>query len=374
MNNFTHLEEWIKLSDDTKLNIYTETGRQFGLAAMPVEKDWWVMHTLSLVFTMECAPALIFKGGTSLSKGWNLIERFSEDIDLVMDKEYLGFSSIESKKDIHKLRLKSYEYLTTKFTDELKSKFLEVGLTDVVIKYHEVVNHDQDPMIIEIYYPKLTEKDDYIKPGVQIEVGCRSLKEPNSARTFNSMVAQKFAGRSFIDEPITIPTVNPERTYLEKIFLLHEEFQRPAEKIRVDRLSRHLYDIEKLSKTEFARIAFKDADLFNTIVAHRSKYNHLSGVDYTKHRQEMISFVPPTHLLPAWEADYKKMYDDYIYDEGKLLFPELIKRLAELQTQINRIDWDRNEKNTIKRESTLVRLIHFLKRIFTIKKTVINAK
>jgi hypothetical protein len=370
MNNFTHLKEWIKLSDETKLNIYTETGRQFGLAAMPVEKDWWVMHTLSLVFTMECAPSLIFKGGTSLSKGWNLIKRFSEDIDLVLDKEYLGFSGIMGKGDIHRLRRESYKFLTTVFTDELKAKFLEVGLTDVKVKYLEVVNHDQDPMIIEIYYPKLTEKDSYLKPGVQIEVGCRSLKEPNSARTFSSMVAEKFSGRSFIDEPITIPTVNPERTYLEKIFLLHEEFQRPAEKIRVERLSRHLYDIEKLSKTEYARTAFQDADLFNTIVAHRSKFSPVSGVDYINHRPEKISFVPPTHLLPEWEADYKKMYDDMIYDKEKLLFPELIKKLTELQTQINKINWDRNQKKTIKHDGYLARLINFFKRILTIKKTI----
>ena len=70
------LKSWLQLSDATKLNVYTETGRKIGLPAMAIEKDWWVVHTLALIFSMECAPALIFKGGTSLSKGWNLIKGF----------------------------------------------------------------------------------------------------------------------------------------------------------------------------------------------------------------------------------------------------------------------------------------------------------
>lgn len=77
MNKLNHLKEWLKLPDATKLNIFSETGRRVGLPAVAIEKDWWVVHTLSLVFSMKCAPSLVFKGGTSLSKGWNLIQRFS---------------------------------------------------------------------------------------------------------------------------------------------------------------------------------------------------------------------------------------------------------------------------------------------------------
>ena len=169
--------------------------------------------------------------------------------------------------------------MTTTFTDELKRKFADAGFTDVTIKYQEVKNHDQDPIIIEIYYPKLIEKDTYLKPGLLLEVGSRSLKEPNTVRIFNTLTAQQFHNSKFADKPIEIPTVNPERTFLEKIFLLHEEFQRPEEKIRVDRLSRHLYDIEKLMDTSYAEIALNNQDLYNTIVAHRSKYSKVSGVD-----------------------------------------------------------------------------------------------
>ncbi len=91
MSNLPHLKEWFQLSNDTKLNIYNEITYEMGLPDYAIEKDWWIVHTLAIIFSMDCAPALIFKGGTSLSKGWNLISRFSEDIDLVIDREVPWF-------------------------------------------------------------------------------------------------------------------------------------------------------------------------------------------------------------------------------------------------------------------------------------------
>lgn len=109
MNKFIHLKEWFQLPDETKIRLFAETSRQIGLSSSSAaEKDWWVVHTLSIIFSMECANALIFKGGTSLSKGWNLIQRFSEGIDLALDREFLGFIGQLTKSDIRKLRRKSY--------------------------------------------------------------------------------------------------------------------------------------------------------------------------------------------------------------------------------------------------------------------------
>lgn len=370
MSDFSHLKEWIKLPDETKLNAFAEAGRKSGLLPIAIEKDWWVVHTLSLILTMKCAPSLVFKGGTSLSKGWNLIQRFSEDIDMALDREYLGFEGELEKAGIRRLRRKSYEYLTTEFTEELKGKFTEVGFTDVKVKYREVENHDQDPIIIEIYYPKLTEKETYLKPGVLVEVGSRSLREPFTNRTFSTIIADNYPGQPFADKPITIPTVNPERTFLEKIFLLHEEFQKPSEKIRVDRLSRHLYDIEKLSSSGYADIALKNDDLYNTIVIHRSKFSPIAGVDFANHSPDKIAFIPPKHLLSDWEADYKQMRENMIYGEV-LSFDELIKKLRVLQTRVNKVEWNRN--NSIKRGLSFAKFIRFLKRMFTLEKSVSNA-
>jgi len=338
MSDMKHIVEWLKLPDDTKLNAYRETGNALRLPPVAVEKDWWVVHTLALIFTMDCANALVFKGGTSLSKGWNLIQRFSEDIDLALDREYLGFKGDMSRADVRRLRRESYKFMTGVFTPELQAKFNEAGFKDVQVKYREVENHDQDPLIIEIYYPKLTEKETYLKPGVLVEVGSRSLIEPFTDRTFSTMVAEHYTGRPFADSPITIPVVNPERTFLEKIFLLHEEFQRPVGKIRVDRLSRHLYDIEQLSRTDHAKIALQDGVLYNVIVEHRSKFSPISGIDFANHAPASIRFIPPDDLMQAWEADYAQMRENMIYGEA-LDFATLIERLTVLQNQINGLQW-----------------------------------
>jgi predicted nucleotidyltransferase component of viral defense system len=335
MNKFTHLQEWLQLPDETKIRLFAETSRQIGLpSSSAAEKDWWVVHTLATIFSMKCANALIFKGGTSLSKGWNVIQRFSEDIDLALDREFLGFSGELSKQDIKKLRRKSFEFITEVFTEELKSKFAELGFKDVTVKPREVENHDQDPLIIEIYYNKLTETDTYLKPGVLVEVGSRSLKEPFTQRTFGTFVSEIYKDNPFTDKPISIPVVNPERTFLEKIFLLHEEFQKPFDKIRVERLSRHLYDIEKLSQTEYADIALQDTEFYDTIVRHRSKFTAISGIDYAKHNSANIKFIPPDTIIKKWEDDYNEMKSSMIYGQ-KLEFDELIQRLTELQKRIN---------------------------------------
>ena len=335
MNKFTHLQEWFRLPDETKIRLFAETSRQIGLpSSSAAEKDWWVVHTLSVIFSMEYSNALIFKGGTSLSKGWNIIHRFSEDIDLALDREFLGFSGELTKGDIKKLRRKSFQFITEVFIEELKSRFVELGFKDVTVKPREVENHDQDPLIIEIYYNKLTETDTYLKPGVLVEVGSRSLKEPFTQRTFGTFVSEIYTNNPFTDKPISIPVVNPERTFLEKIFLLHEEFQKSSDKIRVERLSRHLYDIEKLSQTEYAEIALQDTELYDTIVKHRSKFTAISGIDYTKHNPANIKFIPPDTIIKKWEADYDEMKGSMIYGQP-LNFDEIIKRLTKLQKRIN---------------------------------------
>lgn len=335
MSDFTHLKEWFQLPDETKIRLFAETSRQIGLpSSSAAEKDWWVVQTLAVIFSTECANALIFKGGTSLSKGWNLIQRFSEDIDLALDREFLGFTGELSKQDIKKLRRKSYQYITEVFTEELKARFAELGFKEIRVKYREVENHDQDPLIIEIYYNKLTEADTYLKPGVLVEVGSRSLKEPFTQKTFGTFVSQVYSDNLFTDKPITIPLVNPERTFLEKIFLLHEEIQKEPKKIRVERLSRHLYDIEKLSQTEHAETALKNFELYDAIVKHRSKFTAISGIDYDYHKHKNIKFIPPDNMLTLWKKDYDEMKASMIYGQP-LLFDELINRLTKLQKRIN---------------------------------------
>jgi hypothetical protein len=244
MNN-SYLKAWQETTAEEKRAIFRDAGDNIGLPAAAIEKDWWVTYTLKLIFSMEVAAHTVFKGGTSLSKAWNLIDRFSEDIDLALDRKFLGFGDKMSASQVKRLREHSFKYISENFFPLLQKTFQDAGFNEVTLQLRETKANDQDPLIIELYYPGITTLPEYIQPRVLVEIGSRSLMEPYSQISFSSMAGEYYKGESFADETITIPTVNPERTFLEKIFLLHEEFQRPADKMKINRLSRHLYDIEK---------------------------------------------------------------------------------------------------------------------------------
>jgi hypothetical protein len=157
--------------------------------------------------------------------------------------------------------------------------------------------------------------------------------EPIVERQINSILSEIFPQQSFVSVPFAIPTVLPHRTFLEKVFLLHEEFSQETEKIRIDRLSRHLYDLEKLMDTEHGIEALKNINLYNNIIAHREKFNPLRGLDYANHIPSKINIIPPAGVVKDYERDYEAMTSFMIYGEP-LKFDHLIKRILELQTRI----------------------------------------
>lgn len=190
-----------------------------------------------------------------------------------------------------------------------------------------------------MYYPNLYPSSKYLLPRVKIEIGSRSLKEPFSIQTFASLVDDAYPNSDFAQEAIQVPTVNPERTFLEKIFLLHEEFQRPSEKMRVERLSRHLYDIFKLSTTKYAYKALESKELYRNIVQHRYFFNRIGNVNYNLHQPSTINFIPPIQVMGAWKDDYKTMLEEMIYEENPPSFDELLSGLTALKDKINALDW-----------------------------------
>lgn len=333
------LQEWLKLTELNKQNIFREVAIGINLPPAAIEKDWWVVRTLEIVFTSSIAQHTVFKGGTSLSKAWNLIDRFSEDIDLALDRKFLGFNNTDEEmtgSQVTKLRRFSGKFITEKYFPELANLFKTAGL-NVNIQLGKIKTDDQDPLIIEIYYPSVTEQVGYLQPRILIEVGSRSLIEPFDARSFTSMVGEKYKGRAFADGKIIIPSVNPQRTFLEKIFLLHEEFQLPTEKIKVERKSRHLYDLEKLMDTEYAMAALANKALYRTIVLHRAKLNPLSGIDYANHTPDKINPIPPDAIIKEWEKDYQAMQEIMLYNSS-LSFNKLIERINELKARINNLN------------------------------------
>ena len=333
------LKEWLKLTDQTRRNIFAETSAAIGLPDAAVEKDWWVVHTIDLVFDTSIAPHTVFKGGTSLSKAWGLIDRFSEDIDLALDRRFLGFDKKDNEmtgSQVRKLREQSFQFISENYFPELRRKFSDAGFDNVTFQLGEIKSHDQDPLIIEIYYPTVTDTVSYLQPRVLIEVGSRSMMEPFEKCSFTSFVGEHFKGRPFADELITIPTVRPERTFLEKIFLLHEEFQHPLKKIKVERKSRHLYDLEKLMDTGFAKTALADMELYQTIVEHRRTITPLRGINYSNHTPDKINPIPPDSIISEWEKDYIAMQESMLY-KPSLPFDKLIDRLYELKARINQL-------------------------------------
>ena len=232
---------WQTLSKERRIEILNQATELTGLPAVAIEKDWWVTLALNASFSLPYSKNIVFKGGTSLSKGWNLIERFSEDIDLAIDRKFFGFDGDISKTQIKNLRKQSCEFISTTFLADLTKILTEwKAIDECKLIAQPVKDSDKDPQVIEIHYNSVIDTSEYLPQRVLIEVSSRSLMEPIEERKINSILSESFPQQSFVSVPFTIPTVLPQRTFLEKIFLLHEEFSQEAEKIRIDRLSRHL--------------------------------------------------------------------------------------------------------------------------------------
>ncbi len=282
------------------------------------------------------ADSLAFRGGTALHKLYLQPQpRYSEDIDLALDRKYLGFEGDISKTQIRKLRTKACEFTSTVFVEDLKKVFTEWNaINECSIIAQEVKDTDKDPQIIEIHYNSVFDTEGYLPQKVLIEVGSRSLTEPTEQRKINSIFSSLFPDLNFADKPFGVSTVLPQRTFLEKIFLLHEEFSQVPEKIRTNRLTRHLYDLEKLMDTKHGMEALKNTTLYKNIVAHREKFNAIRGIDYANHTPNKISIVPPVSIIEQWREDYQAMTRNMIYGNF-LTFDELINRITELQKRIN---------------------------------------
>jgi predicted nucleotidyltransferase component of viral defense system len=328
---------WLTLTKERRIEILNQATELTGLPSVAIEKDWWVTLALNASFSLPYSKNIVFKGGTSLSKGWNLIERFSEDIDLAINRKFFGFDGDISKTQIKTLRKQSCEFISTTFLEDLTKILTEWKvIDDCKLIAQPVKDSDKDPQVIEIYYKSVIDTSEYLPQRVLIEVSSRSLMEPIEERKINSILSDNFSQQNFATIPFTIATVLPQRTFLEKVFLLHEEFSQNVEKIHIDRLSRHLYDLEKLMDTEHGIEALKNIDLYNNIVAHREKFNPLRGLDYANHIPSKISIIPPDGVVKDYERDYEAMTSFMIYGEP-LKFENLIKRILELQTRINGI-------------------------------------
>lgn len=327
---------WLSESIDAHRTIYSEIGRAKRVGDIAIEKDYWVTLVLRAIFTQHYGNHFVFKGGTSLSKGWNLIQRFSEDIDLAIDREFLGFSDNLNKSQRTKLRKLSKKFVEETLSVDLRKALEEYGfgeLCEVVVP--EVHESDLDPVELYVKFHSEIESRseyDYMPSQVKIEISCRSMLEPYESLPMRSMVSEAYPEELFADAPFAVNTVVPGRTFLEKAFLLHEEFTRPGGCSRCYRLTRHLYDLEKMMDEKFANEAIHDESLYNEIVQHRKTFTAWSGLDYHTHSPQTITIVPPKQILKELQDDYANMQIGFIYGDS-LPFERLIARIEELQSR-----------------------------------------
>lgn len=342
------MSKWINNELADRLYMLNKVSEEKNIDIESIEKDWWVTTVLKALFEMKAAKYMFFKGGTSLSKGWNLINRFSEDIDIALYRDFfsevLGEScaTCANNNQIKNLRKASRDYLLGDFQSELIEKLdsMELPVTIKPVTVHmtsdgeKPIDHDTDPTVLNIYYTSiLSGKNDYVKPVVKVEISCLSMKEPYEIRHISSLVSDFFKDEDN-ETDSEIPTISPSRTFLEKAFLLNEEYQRRNP--RTLRMSRHLYDLERLMDTQYGINALSDIDLYKNIVEHRRKFYHVGGVDYDKDLPEHISFCPEGEIRSKMKEDYQNMMSSFIYG-NPLDFDALMQRIEKLQNDFRSI-------------------------------------
>jgi len=330
MNNFFNLTD-----EQRKLVIEQASAKMNDLYPQIIEKDLWVTTFLQLIFSLPFADKLVFKGGTSLSKVWNVIERFSEDIDLAVDRDLFDLQGDLTVKQIKKLRKHSSLFVKEAFCSELQKVIEKYDLQSLCdIEPQPDGEGDKtypEPRKIFIRYQSLFDSLPYIRAEIVLEIGARSLIEPTEKTEVKSMISKNLPIETSLVNSQIITAV-PEKTFIEKVFLLHEIFTCGGQML-ANRKSRHLYDLEKMMDKDFAIKAISDNELWNTIRKHREKFTHINGVDYSQDIRPTICPVPPEQVIDDWQQDYESMQNTMIYGNS-LTFNKLIDRIKQLEKRI----------------------------------------
>ena len=329
MNNFRNLIR------EQQISVIEQLANKMGLPAQAIEKDFWVTTFLQLIFSLPFADKLVFKGGTSLSKVWNVIERFSEDIDLAVDRKLFDLEGDLTVRQIKKLRKQSSIFVKKTICSELQNVLEKYDLQNLCsIEPQPDGEGDKtypEPRKIFIRYQSLFSSIPYIKTEIVLEIGARSLIEPTEKSEIKSLISDNLPFETSLINSQIITAVQ-EKTFIEKLFLLHEIFTCGGQMI-ANRKSRHLYDLEKMMDKKFAIKAISDNELWNTIHHHREKFTHINGVDYSQDIRSKISLIPPEQIIANWKQDYEIMQNTMIYGYS-LPFNSLIDRIKQLEERI----------------------------------------
>ena len=314
------------------------------LHAQSVEKDLWVCWTLRELFSLPgVGEHLTFKGGTSLSKAWKLIRRFSEDIDLIVDKEALGFggdaapdkaaSNKQRKARLEALMAASRQWVQGSLQPALATR-IAAALGNEAACELEVDPDMPDGQCLLLHYPSAFENEaGYIKPVVKIELGARSDDWPNSECPIQPYLAERFP-QLMPEGPFSVRVLAAERTFWEKACLLHEETFRPHDKPRKLRMARHYYDLGCLLRAGVGERALANTALFQRVAEHREIFFRYAWVDYSTHKPGTFRLSPPSDHLANWRSDYQAMLGPMFFGEVPD-FDEIMKAVSEFEKTFN---------------------------------------
>ena len=324
-------------------------GELFALAAdqmrfhpVNVEKDFWVCWLLKQLFTMpELSGWLVFKGGTSLAKCFNLIQRFSEDIDLAVDFEKLGFTGgndprqeqmSHSKRDalLRKMLAACQDYIAGPFLMALQDRIARVLGPDGWTLQVSV----SDANTVEFTYPaSLEARLEYVRPHVVLELGTHAEPIPHEDFPIRPFAAEHYPD-VFREPACPVTTVVARRTFWEKATILHAEYHRPAEKPLLPRYSRHYADVAVMSKADVRDEALGDTDLLHRVCIHKDQFYHCGWAKYLEARRGTFRLLPRDERLSDLRRDYQSM--QVMFFGEALTFDEVLGCLADLERQINR--------------------------------------
>jgi len=332
-----------KLDRDDLRSLFAEVENRTGIRALMVEKDAWVCWTLRQLFDLPDARAhFIFKGGTSLSKVWKVIHRFSEDIDISLSREWLGFTGDRDPESApsRKQRTRLLEELSTACAAKLRNDVLP----SLHARFAESLGTTsgwslqisaEDEQTILFTYPSVDGQAAgaaYVRPVVKIECGARSDRWPVTEQSLTSYVADAFP-EAFAQAAFQVPVLNIERTFWEKATILHAEVHRPAEKATPNRFSRHYADLAALASHPAGAAAIARDDLRARVVAHKQVFFPAAWASYDTAVPGTFKLIPPPERLEALAADYHAMQDMFFRPQPT--WDELVATLNALESRIN---------------------------------------
>jgi len=340
------MAEFVRQSPEERRLVFEEASDRLGLPAASIEKDFWVCWTLGVLFGLEgIGGALVFKGGTSLSKAWKMVERFSEDIDIVIDRERLGFGGDESpekgvsgkqrKKRIEKLKGACLEFILREIEPALRT-VIRGRLTDSF----GLAPDPQDGMTLLFRYPSVYAEGtaSSLRREVKIEMGARSDSWPAEEVPILPYVAEVLPEYFENEAPVNVRTISAERTCLDKMMLLHEENFRPKDRTKKERMSRHYYDLYRLIVAGVGERCLLDSALLARVVEHQSFYFAYSWVKYDDFDVSDLRLLPEDEFVAFWREDYRKMRDEMFFGSPPS-FEEVLDVVGSFEKSLKSEEW-----------------------------------